>query len=270
MAKKNSNPSELVPAELTPAQLRNAIPKLQRRLEEIQQFDPREMTSVVDPTAQSLVKKLDSTLIDIFGINTLEYRRFRSGSLYSGSTFIGGTPLYEIVTGYTQGKELIISNISTAIDLIKEKLDEIDCSIGDSSPKSLNGINLHDNLIQAVSPLYNDQHYSSAIEVACKILNNYVQIKSGVFDKDNTDLMLHVFNKTNPILSFNDNSDESDKSEQQGMMHLFQGMFLAFRNPRAHKIIEDGAKQAFGVIHFISFLMDSIDKARKTSTCSKG
>jgi hypothetical protein len=53
--------------------------------------------------------------------------------------------------------------------------------------------------------------------------------------------MMTVFSAKNPILKFNDGTNDSDKSEQQGMMHLFAGAMLAFRNSRAHEIVTGSA-----------------------------
>ena len=72
-----------------------------------------------------------------------------------------------------------------------------------------------------------------------------------------------VFSPKSPILRFNDGVSESDKSEQQGMMHLFTGAMLAFRNPRAHQIVADNPENALEILSFLSFLSKAADRARK-------
>ena len=76
--------------------------------------------------------------------------------------------------------------------------------------------------------------------------------------------MDHVFSPNNPILAFNDLKDDSDKAEQQGLMFIYKGAFLAFRNPRAHKLVEDDPQTAFGAIKLIDFLMKILEKAKNT------
>jgi uncharacterized protein (TIGR02391 family) len=75
--------------------------------------------------------------------------------------------------------------------------------------------------------------------------------------------MMTVFSAKNPILKFNDGTNDSEKSEQQGMMHLFAGAMLAFRNPRAHEIVTDDPENALEILSFLSFLAKAADRAKK-------
>ena len=72
-----------------------------------------------------------------------------------------------------------------------------------------------------------------------------------------------VFSPKNAVLRFNDLTDDSDRSEQQGMMHLFAGAMLAFRNPRAHQIMSDDPEDALEILSFLSFLAKAADRAKK-------
>jgi hypothetical protein len=47
------------------------------------------------------------------------------------------------------------------------------------------------------------------------------------------------------VLKFSDQSTETERSEQQGMMYLFAGAMLAIRNPRAHGIIKEGLNKSW-------------------------
>ncbi|MEK7228963.1 MAG: TIGR02391 family protein, partial [Candidatus Binatota bacterium] len=58
-------------------------------------------------------------------------------------------------------------------------------------------------------------------------------------------------------------SNDSDESEQRGMMYLYAGAMLAFRNPRAHGLISDEAEEALDIISFVSFLAKALDNAKK-------
>ena len=78
--------------------------------------------------------------------------------------------------------------------------------------------------------------------------------------------MTTVFNRNKPRLAFNQLVDETDLSEQEGMMHLYAGVFAAFRNPRAHKLVDDDAGTAIGAISMISFLAKLLDKATVRQT----
>ncbi len=66
----------------------------------------------------------------------------------------------------------------------------------------------------------------------------------GPDDLDGAPLMRAVFSRNNPILAFNDLSDQTAQDEQEGMMHLFEGAMLGIRNPRAHDILSDDPQRA--------------------------
>src|SRR3989304_5432715 len=114
-------------------------------------------------------------------------------------------------------------------------------------------------IITGIAKLFQDGHYTNAVEDACKILEGLVKMRSMRFDLSGTDLMQAVFSVKNPILSFNDLQTETDKSEQQGMMFLYAGAMLALRNPRAHSLKVDDPENALDVILFINLLLKSLD-----------
>lgn len=81
---------------------------------------------------------------------------------------------------------------------LKEKLEAMGLTGAPGFPSSLTGVDLHPAIKQACGRLSSDGHYTSAVENACKALNSLVQSKSGMYDKDNTNLMFRVFSKNNP------------------------------------------------------------------------
>lgn len=75
--------------------------------------------------------------------------------------------------------------------------------------------------------------------------------------------MRTVFSKKNPILAFNELKDQSDLDEQEGLMHLFEGAVLAFRNPRAHTLDEDWPEDALEFIAFLSLLAKRLERTKR-------
>ena len=94
-------------------------------------------------------------------------------------------------------------------------------------------------------------------------MNGFVKIRSGRDELDGTDLMLKVFGGKEPVLRFNELKDDSDRSEQQGMMHLFAGAMMGLRNPRAHKLIQDDPERALEYVAFISLLAKILDECQR-------
>jgi len=251
------------PANLSPAQMTGALPKLKRRLEELQGLDPSKVQDRGDPIFKAIQLKIDETLIDIFGPNTIEYERYEVGSLDTASFYMGGTPLPEIRDGYRIGVERAVTKIQTIIDMFNEKLVDMGETPDGRALKDFETLAIHPEIYKAVSNLFKNEHYANAIEDSCKVLDGLVKIRSGKYDLSGTDLMQTVFSPKNPILKFNNNLTETERSEQQGMMFLYAGAMLAFRNPRAHGIFEDEPEAAIDLIMFVSFLAKSLDKAER-------
>jgi uncharacterized protein (TIGR02391 family) len=262
MARKFTPPPDPQPARLSIGEMQAALPKLRRRLAEVEAFDPTTPRSEFDAESAAIIDKVNETLVAVFGHMTLDYKRYHTQSLYAGPLIMGGVSRQEVIQGYQRGKELVISRLKTAIAILEEKLADAGAAGAPSMSRSLGGLDLHPIIERAAGELYRDGHYASAIENACKALNSLVQTKSGVFNLSEKALMLTVFNRNKPRLAFNNLEDETDRSEQEGMMHLYAGVFAAFRNPRAHKLIDDDAETAFGAISMISFLAKLLEKAK--------
>ncbi len=265
MAKKATSQVELQPSNLSIQQIKAALPKLERRLKELQDFKPEDAVRD-DSIAKGLRDKIDHTLVEVYGHGTLDYKRHKIHSLYAGgvismSTWGPGPSFQELVEPYIEGKQDAVSKLTTAIALLKEKLQDFEVT-PDTAPLAIDGYDLHPALQAACGDLYKNGHYAQAIESACKALNGLVQTKSGNYTQSETRLMDTVFSPNKPVLAFNDQQDESDKDEQQGMMFIYKGAFLAFRNPRAHKLVDDDPQTAFGVIRFVDFLVKMLEKSK--------
>ncbi len=149
-------------------------------------------------------------------------------------------------------------------EAVEEELGDLGESDAGRALRAIEGLDLHPAIDEAVGKLFRDGHHADAVRNACMALNNLVQNASGDFDKDGSDLMLHVFSSKHPTLKFNELRDETDKSEQQGMMYLYAGAMQALRNPRSHKFLEYDMETALEAITFVSFLANRLSKAERT------
>jgi uncharacterized protein (TIGR02391 family) len=95
------------------------------------------------------------------------------------------------------------------------------------------------------------------------VADEYVKERSECRNRDGADLMRYVFSRKDPILAFNDLKDETDVGEQEGMMHLFEGVVLALRNPRAHTLRGDTPDQALEYLGLLSMLAKRLDGATR-------
>jgi uncharacterized protein (TIGR02391 family) len=256
-------PPRKEPARLSAGDIHAGITKLKRRIAELESFDPSTVTPD-DTRPRAIVDKIDAMLVEVFGADSLDFNRYHIDSLDDGgiSYFGASRSQRERVDDYQRGKDKALGKLNTALSILQEKLADFGLSGQSGTPKSLHGIDLHPAIEAASGTLFRDGHYANAVENACKALNALVQAKSGIYATDGTELMRHVFSSKKPRLAFNSLSDETDRSEQEGMMHLYEEIFLAFRNPRAHRLVDDDAETAFGTIVTISFLGRMLDKTR--------
>jgi uncharacterized protein (TIGR02391 family) len=251
--------------------MRRALPKLQRRLDEVNAIDSTQATSPFTPEFASVNENVNATLIEIFGAGSLDFDRYKSSSIYAGPLRYGrDTPRHEVIRGYEEGKKRVLIKLDAAIKFINEKLAEVSSPTESNTPRSLAGVDLHPAIEQAAGQLFRDGHYANAVENACKALNNLVQMKSENYELDYTKLMSFIFSKNAPTLVFNELISQSDRDEQEGFMHLYVGVCLAFRNPRAHELTQDEPDIAFGMIVTVSFLARMLDHATVRSEVNHG
>jgi uncharacterized protein (TIGR02391 family) len=246
-----------------------ALPRLEKRLKDLEEFTVSGSKDDVCASAKALQQKYDDTLIEIFGNDTLEYQRFHISSFYEGSGVIAmagfGAPrrsLAEEVEPYKKGVAKGARTLRTIIELFTEKLAESGATAA-NPVRALESLDLHPQIADASVDLFKGGHYANAIEDACKVLDLLVKMKSKRSDPSGTELMQLVFSPRAPLLKFNDQLNDSEKSEQQGMMFLYAGAMLAFRNPRAHGLLSDDPVVALEIIGFVNFLAKALDRAKR-------
>jgi uncharacterized protein (TIGR02391 family) len=211
-----------------------------------------------------LQRRSDDTLIGIYGAGTLDYNRYSFHTLNDTPIIIGGR-------GYSWSEQLgfirsavssAASKLESAIRVLEERLEDAGETAGSRAVHAYQGLDLHPEIARAASRLYQDGHYSNAVEAAVKALNGLVRMRSDL-EVDGSSLMERAFNPSNPILKFNALADQSDRDEQKGFMMMFSGAVAGLRNPRAHKFIQDDPERALEFIAFVSLLAKLLDVANR-------
>ncbi len=85
MARRSAPPPPKQPANLSVGDIKTGILKLQRRLANLAAYHPAQ-AEADDTVAQAMRDRIDGTLIEVFGADTLDYDRYRIYSLYEGRT----------------------------------------------------------------------------------------------------------------------------------------------------------------------------------------
>src|SRR5258708_5743195 len=225
-------------ANLSIEQMRAAITKLQKRMAELQAVDASNVTNANDPAIGSLEKKLGDILSELYS-GTSDWHRFRWHALIDATYRMGyESNQFAMRQNLRQNIEREVANLNTIIELFHEKIAEGEDSPAAKARRTFAGLALHPDIDRHCTKLFEDRHYAQAVENACKVLEMLVKMRSLKDEASGTGLMQAAFNVSKPVLKFNDLQSESERSEQQGMMYLYAGAIAAFRNPRAHGLIE--------------------------------
>lgn len=122
---------------------------------------------------------------------------------------------------------------------------------------------LDSDLIAAARGRFASEHYADAVEAGVKALCECVRSRSGRRE-DGDALMTIAFSPNKPLLRVNKGRSKSDESEQRGHMRLCQGVIGAWRNPRAHALLDDSPKMSLMMLEAIDGLIATTKGATRT------
>ena len=260
--RRSQGPPPIRSKDFTLDDIERGIRKLKRRIDEVKGLDPRTM-SYDDARVESASRNIRADIIDIFGQDSQEY-------LSHGAHSVG----YPLSIGglsddrYQKAFAAELPKTSRMLEGLVRRLEEKREDLADNTTArvraSFEGLDLHPRIGSVCADLYRDGHYRNAVLDASVALINLVKEKSRRHDLDGAPLMTTVFSKNKPMLAFNDLSDQAGADEQEGMMHMFVGVVLALRNPRAHALLDDAPELALEYIALISLLAKRVDQAKRT------
>ncbi len=202
----------------------------------------------LDPPSEGWLKGLNVGVSDLLGDFKVEMTDVL-GSLTAPSLATSSKPAREYTT-----RDRVAEN---AADLYQNGnlLDWFDSRITNSG------------LRHGTRKLFADGHYSMAVFKAFLYVENFVQERSGVVDKDGADLMNKVFSVKNPVVRLNACRNKSERNEQLGYMQMFAGAMTAIRNPRAHEFDwYDDPEEALELLVFANHLVRRISRAQRSPT----
>jgi uncharacterized protein (TIGR02391 family) len=243
-------------------ELPSAIQRIDRRISEIQDLNPRSESDLAT-MAETIATKVSQTMADIYGAGTVEAEKGRVSPIQFGLAF-APADFSDRLEHFVETRDRLIARLSATRDGFEERLQSAPASLTVRALRAYQGLDLHPEIERASGDLYRDGHYANAIEDAVKALNDLVRMRSGA-SADGTALMEGAFSPKNPILAFNALADQSDFDEQKGFMMLFSGAVAGLRNPRAHKLIQDDPERALEFIAFVSLLAKLLDGAKNAA-----
>lgn len=125
MVRKSSTPPPSS-ANLTVEQMKAALPKLDRRIAELEGFDVVTVRRRFDPVPEALAEKVNSTLQEIFGHGTIEYNQYHVRSFDTLGISLDGSDetLPQIHAGYRKGIERSLLKLRMIKNLFLERISD--------------------------------------------------------------------------------------------------------------------------------------------------
>jgi uncharacterized protein (TIGR02391 family) len=236
------------------------IAKIKRRIGDVQSLDARSVRWD-DQQPRNVEENIHATLLEVFGAGSPEHTangEYRFVSPFSAANIGGDFCQNQFAKSVPQAAAMLENLVAR----LEEKRADLGGNKTGRVRTAFEGLDLHPRVAGACADLYRDKHYADAVLRASLALENFVKEKSGRYDLSGSALMEQAFTPNAPALAFNALADQSDKDEQRGMMLLFQGTVFAFRNPRAHKLLEDSPEEALESIALISLLAKRLEQAK--------
>jgi uncharacterized protein (TIGR02391 family) len=232
-------------------------------MDEIRSLDP----NVIDHREQkvkNVQENISKTVLDVFGADSPEYHANQHFDFFSNANVVFSSDEEAQEFFATQGLRDGMALIQNLIQRLDEDAAELRQGTDASVRAAFEGLALHPRIGDVSADRYRDKYYADAVLKAALALENYVKERSGREDLSGSPLMEQAFGGSAPTLAFNALADESDRNEQRGFMMFFQGVVFAFRNPRAHTLLDDAPEAALEAIALINFLAKRLEQAKRT------
>lgn len=119
----------------------------------------------------------------------------------------------------------------------------------------------HPDVVKHGRDQFEQGHYFDAVDECCKAFTKYIGEKAHL-DKHGFDLMSSALSLKGS-LKLNVQNTETERNEQEGLMHMCMGLMKSIRNPAEHEPqlgFRIERQDALDMLSFISYLYRQIDK----------
>lgn len=115
-------------ANLTAEQMRSGLKKIERRIADLEAFDVNLVERRWDPAVEALEKRVNSTLQDVLGHDTVEYQEYSIETLDTLPLIMGGgpDPLSKVHAGYREGIKRELFKLGALRDIFQERIEDSD------------------------------------------------------------------------------------------------------------------------------------------------
>ena len=120
---------------------------------------------------------------------------------------------------------------------------------------------IREDLYKAIKSHYEQGDYTEALRDAMFFIRDLLQEKSGLENKDNTELIEASLLGKNAAIKINKYETKSEVNFQEGVGFALKGLVMHLRNPISHDRIEYSEQDADAQILYINYLVNQIDKS---------
>ena len=263
MVRRTAPPLELESRQwASPDEIDRAVAKLRRRIVELEALNIQEAVLGDTGADDVAVSNVHDTIREVFGQNSPEFKEHKHLRLWAGPMFVN-MGQHQVIEGTERGKRQAVGILNGLIGRLQEKRQGLAGGAAPAPRAFLEYLNLHPRVADVAADLFSDGYHWEAVFAASKALVNYVKERSGQHQLDGAPLMRTVFSRNNPALAFNDLTDQTDADEQEGMMHLYEGVVLGIRNPGGHAFPEGPEQRAVEYLSLISLLAYRVQEAKR-------
>jgi len=214
-------------------ELRDAILKLNRRINDLQTFDLEQINERFDAKVEALETKLNDTLADIFGRNSPEFYQ-HSGSLDTLPLIMGGPdhPIPIIRQSYAKGIQDTLIKLNSLKETLEEKLEDLSkLTAKSTSPISRPAprnrkvfiVHGHDDLLKE-----SVARYLSKLDLEPIILHEQPNQGRTIIEKleANVDVDFAVVLLTPDDIGYSKNEEDQKKNRARQNVVLELGLFI--------------------------------------------
>ena len=120
----SSRPPQPTAPNLTPEHMRKGIEGINRRIVELEKFDPDTVEDRSDPRIAALQTAIADTLVRILGEGTPDYDRYAEAQHLDTAGIVRGTSLKEVERGLYRGRERAFGLLHGLIKKLEEDLED--------------------------------------------------------------------------------------------------------------------------------------------------
>src|SRR2546428_347263 len=143
--------------QFAPDEIEQGIRKLGRRIEEVQALDPGQVRRD-DQRVRNVEQNIDTTILEVFGPNSPEYRRHHHHQIWHGPHVLFEMPPAEVQACFARGIPQTVTMLEGLIHVLEEK--RVDFA-GDTTTRvraAFRGLDLHPRIAAVCADPYRDDH----------------------------------------------------------------------------------------------------------------